>query len=45
MVHLRIFKTEEGMYILDSEYRDLKQDLSDHEKEKFGQQIEESIIE
>ncbi len=45
LVHFRIFKTKEGMYILDSEYRDLKQPLSDNEKEKFSQQIEESIIE
>ena len=45
LVHLRIFKTKEGMYILDSEYRDLNQDLSENDKEKFGQQIEESIIE
>ncbi len=45
LVHLRIFKTEEGMYILDSEYRDLNQELSENEKEKFGQQVEESIIE
>ena len=35
LVHLRIFKTEEGMYILDSEYRDLNQKLSKNEKEKF----------
>jgi hypothetical protein len=45
LVHLRIFKTKEGMYILDSEYRDLNHELPDNEKEKFGQQIKESITE
>ena len=45
LIHLRLFKTEEGMYILDSEYRDLKHELPDNEKEKFSKQIEESIIE
>ena len=43
LVHLRIFKTEDGKYILDSEYRELKIELQDSEKEKFTKQIEESI--
>jgi len=42
MIHLRIFRTEDGMYIMESYFRELKQKLTNDEIEKFDLQIKES---
>ena len=42
MVNLRIFRTNDGMYIMESEFRELKSDLTDVEKDKFQKQVDES---
>ena len=43
MVNLRIFRTRDGMYILESEFRKLNEELSDEDKAKYSIQIKESI--
>jgi len=43
MVNLRIFRTRDGMYIMESEFRQLKIELSDDEKIKFVNNIEETV--
>ena len=43
MVNLRIFRTRDGMYIMESEFRKLHNDLIEEEIEKFSRQIEETI--
>ena len=42
LVNLRIFKSRDGMYIMESEFRDLKVILTEEEIEKFGDQVDES---
>jgi transcriptional regulator with XRE-family HTH domain len=43
MVNLRIFRTKDGMYILESEFHELKDELTEPEIEKFDQLIDESF--
>ncbi|OFY82721.1 MAG: hypothetical protein A2V46_00410 [Bacteroidetes bacterium RBG_19FT_COMBO_42_7] len=43
MIHLRIFRTKDGMYIMESYFRELKEKLTEDEIEKFDQQIKESF--
>ena len=43
MVNLRIFRTRDGMYIMESEFRQLKEELTDDEKIKFVKNIEETV--
>ena len=45
LVHLRLFKTNDGLYIFESVFRDLKEELKREEKQRFGKQIDESIRE
>jgi len=42
MVHLRIFKTPDGMYIMESEFRALKDMIEEERISKFEANIEES---
>ena len=42
MVHLRIFRSRDGMYILESEFHELKYKLTDEKIEKFEEQMKES---
>jgi transcriptional regulator with XRE-family HTH domain len=43
MVHLRIFRTSDGMYILESVFRELKEPLDKDEIKKLKEQIDDSI--
>jgi transcriptional regulator with XRE-family HTH domain len=43
MVNLRIFRSKDGMYILESEFHELKDKLTGDEIEKFDRQIDESF--
>lgn len=43
MVHLRIFRTRNGMYIMESVFRELKYELEKDDIEKFERQIDESF--
>ena len=42
MIHLRIFRSKDGMYIMESNFRELKEEISKDEIKKFDRQIEES---
>lgn len=44
MVNLRIFRTKEGMYILESEFRELAIKLTKEEKIKFERHVDESHV-
>jgi len=43
MVNLRIFRTRDGMYIMESEFRKMQNELTNEEIEKYARQIEETI--
>jgi len=43
MVNLRIFRSRDGMYILESEFHELKNELTETEIKKFDQLIDESF--
>ena len=42
MVNLRIFKTPEGMYIMDSEFRELKEEIDDAVLDRYENNITDS---
>ncbi|MFC2080439.1 helix-turn-helix transcriptional regulator [Bacteroidota bacterium] len=43
MVNLRIFKSRDGMYIMESEFRELKDELSQEDIKKYEDHIDETI--
>jgi hypothetical protein len=43
MVHLRIFRSKDGMYIMESYFNELKHKLTKDEIKIFDRQIEESF--
>ena len=42
LVNFRIFRSRNGMYLFDSVYRNLREELSDEEIEKFGKELDDS---